>query len=513
MKPLLRLLIIITVMGTNSMMAQWIQTNGPTGWIIRALAVSGSNIYAGTNGGGVFISSNSGSDWTTPYSGMTNKRIRSIVVSGTNIFAGSDQGGVYISNDNGLNWTSSGLTSSYVYSLAVSGNKIFAGTSGGVFTSSDNGASWTEIYKDTVFTGSVFVQLAVSGSNIFAGEFRGGGISLSTNNGSNWSAVNTGLTNTDILSLAVSGTKLFAGTSGGVFYSGNSGSSWIPVNSGLKDTNIVALAISDTNIFLGVESGGVFFSTNNGSSWSDFAARIKRSLITSITVSGSNLLAGTYSNGVFIRPIAEVTFTYGLSLISRRISFGNAGVGAFRDSILQITNAGNQNLVVDSVISTRSSFKSISKSLTIAAGQYAQDTIRFTPSKSGPDTSRIVIYSIAPSSPDTITVFGNGVATGVSAELDIPIVFSLRQNYPNPFNPSTTIHYSLPARSRVRMTVYNTLGQVVADLVNTEQAAGRNQVKWNANVASGLYFYRLEAFSVTDPNKRFVDVKKMILLK
>lgn len=94
-----------------------------------------------------------------------------------------------------------------------------------------------------------------------------------------------------------------------------------------------------------------------------------------------------------------------------------------------------------------------------------------------------------------------------------PVTFKLSQNYPNPFNPSTTLSYGLPTRSHVKLQVYNLLGQVVADLVNNEQAAGWNQVAWNANVASGLYFYRLEAVSVTDPGKRFVDVKKMILLK
>jgi photosystem II stability/assembly factor-like uncharacterized protein len=88
----------------------------------------------------------------------------------------------------------------------------------------------------------------------------------------------------------------------------------------------------------------------------------------------------------------------------------------------------------------------------------------------------------------------------------------LVQNYPNPLNPTTTIQYSLQSRSNVRLVVYNILGQIVADLVNTEQAAGWNQVVWNANVASGLYFYRIEAVSISD-GKRFVDVKKMLLLK
>jgi hypothetical protein len=104
-------------------------------------------------------------------------------------------------------------------------------------------------------------------------------------------------------------------------------------------------------------------------------------------------------------------------------------------------------------------------------------------------------------------------AVGVAGYGNGPYDYVLCDNYPNPFNPSTTLQYGLPERSRVRLQVYDILGQVVADLVNSEQAAGWNQVIWKAIAPSGLYFYRLEAVSVSDPGKRFVDVKKMILLK
>jgi len=80
-------------------------------------------------------------------------------------------------------------------------------------------------------------------------------------------------------------------------------------------------------------------------------------------------------------------------------------------------------------------------------------------------------------------------------------------NYPNPFNPSTTITYILPANSHVTLTVYNTLGQLVTTLVNQDERAGAHDVRWNAgNAASGIYFYRLNAGSVT-------ETKKMILAK
>ena len=104
----------------------------------------------------------------------------------------------------------------------------------------------------------------------------------------------------------------------------------------------------------------------------------------------------------------------------------------------------------------------------------------------------------------------NGVGEG---SVLIPSVTVLKQNYPNPFNPCTTLSYGLPTDSRVKLHIYNSLGQQVAELVNTDQSAGWYHMSWNASVASGVYFYRIEAVSKSDRNQRFVDVKKMLLLR
>jgi hypothetical protein len=95
----------------------------------------------------------------------------------------------------------------------------------------------------------------------------------------------------------------------------------------------------------------------------------------------------------------------------------------------------------------------------------------------------------------------------VSGEM-LPTVYSLEQNYPNPFNPSTVIEFSLPEDvANVKLSVYNSLGEKVAELVNTSLTAGRYQYQWNAqDVATGMYIYELR----TD---NFVSVKKMLLLK
>ncbi len=92
-------------------------------------------------------------------------------------------------------------------------------------------------------------------------------------------------------------------------------------------------------------------------------------------------------------------------------------------------------------------------------------------------------------------------------QLHTPENFVLLQNYPNPFNPVTTIKYELPAMSNVSLSVYDILGRKVKELVNTKQAAGKYEVRFDAgNLASGVYIYKLQA-------DNFLSTKKMLLLK
>ncbi|MFI5252143.1 MAG: T9SS type A sorting domain-containing protein [Bacteroidota bacterium] len=99
-------------------------------------------------------------------------------------------------------------------------------------------------------------------------------------------------------------------------------------------------------------------------------------------------------------------------------------------------------------------------------------------------------------------------------EITAPHEFMLHQNYPNPFNPSTEIQFEIPARSVVRLIIYNVIGQVVATLVDGIEDAGYRISRWNTGtMPSGIYFYKLEAVITSAPEKSFVQVRKMILIK
>jgi len=89
----------------------------------------------------------------------------------------------------------------------------------------------------------------------------------------------------------------------------------------------------------------------------------------------------------------------------------------------------------------------------------------------------------------------------------VPSSYGLSQNYPNPFNPQTAIRYALAKDAQVTLVVYNIAGQKIKTLLNEEQQAGYHECVWDGkDVASGIYFYRLQAGD-------FVQTRKMVLLK
>ena len=109
--------------------------------------------------------------------------------------------------------------------------------------------------------------------------------------------------------------------------------------------------------------------------------------------------------------------------------------------------------------------------------------------------------------------------TGIVAE-----DYHLYQNFPNPFNPSTTIEYKLKSRSRVRLDIYNSNGELVRTMINKEQEGGYYSITVNAEdlaapgtnaggVASGVYIYRINVIDSEKNIPVYINSRKMVLLK
>lgn len=140
-------------------------------------------------------------------------------------------------------------------------------------------------------------------------------------------------------------------------------------------------------------------------------------------------------------------------------------------------------------------------------GNHYNDSINKRPNTAVPDSIADALYYASDHLPTT-ALFRVYDQTSVSQlGTFIPNKFELRQNYPNPFNPETKIKFDIQKSGYVRLSVYNSLGQKITELVNQNLSAGQYETGWNAkDFASGIYIYRLET-------EYFMESKQMLLIK
>ena len=228
-------LTILNYSGTAN--AQWSPTSGISGGFVLCMASSGSNLYAGTYGYGIYKSTNNGANWVASSTGLDyvqSNYIRSIVVSGSNLIVGT-YFGIYYSTNNGDNWNVADtiLTKSKtVGSLTTVGTSgyVFAGTSTNpaapniktTFVSTNNGVTWAETTTNPQFTGSnvaIYSMVEFGTGTLYTGTNHG--VFRSLNYGATWTQMGSvSLGDKIVYSLAAyTTTKLLAGTSGNGVYS------------------------------------------------------------------------------------------------------------------------------------------------------------------------------------------------------------------------------------------------------------------------------------------------------
>jgi hypothetical protein len=261
----------------NNCVSQWVQySNGIGSYNIGGFALNGTTLFTGTvgisngPGAGVYLSNNYGASWT--YSGLAPNNTNCLAVSGTNVFAGTVEAGIFLSTNNGGTWTAvnNGIPVQQINALIVKGTSIFAGTNGsGAYVSTNNGTNWTLLNSGLPIPAKI-MAFGINGATIFAGLKNSNGVYVSTNNGASWTQ--TSLINESVTSFAIYGTKIFAGCSGGkVYLSTNNGGSWALVINGLPAGDVGGLALIGSNLFAGINYPntywGVYYSSNSGATW------------------------------------------------------------------------------------------------------------------------------------------------------------------------------------------------------------------------------------------------------
>ena len=562
------------------------RNNGLTDPFVHSLGILGTKLFAGSTFG-IFVSTDEGQNWIESDIGWKSSFITSFATIKNLIFIGAfgENGGVYLSSDGGTNWNivNNNLFDNQIISLISNDSDLIAGTVDHLFKSSDFGENWIENSIGLPYDG--IKPIVAQNSLVISGTFNKG-VYFSTNYGAYWSSFNSGLNKQNVNAGLIFDNTILIGTENGIWKrllseaSPQTGTFLITTyNTGQIEYSIfkdgfigdignnsgVGFKYSDNNNAL--FSGGLLLGTqDNGISGSIGSFSIH-------DIQSEGFLQKDSSNSQFQNAddcymddnISPSPFN--VKIHQETYSAQNSNILYVKYTVNNNSSSDIQNLYIGQFAdwdigdySTNNGGKDDSKSLvyqygrsedmnyyglvalnnyyggiSLTDGSYDRNQLFSWMTFTGDDTSgsgdyRSFIssgpynipvggsiqagfaYTAAPNlaqlkanSDEAIATWNSGALVDAKEKnLNVPSRFLLSQNYPNPFNPSTTINYSIPKASFVSLKVYDILGNEVETLVNEEKTAGNYSLQFSTakqELASGIYFYRLQAGSFTNTKK------------
>ncbi len=443
-----------------------------------------SNFILGeTQNGGIFRTTNGGSSWNSATGGINTGEnvtwvapiIADPIINGTFYTARQR---VYKSTNNGGSWA------------AISGNI--------------NGNS--AVREMGISKSNPLIIYATSGSNVF----------LSTDGGVTFTNKTSGIPSRTITSVNVHPVNeniailTFSGFGAGKIYkTTNMGNTWISISGNLPDSPvndglIYTYDALNPNTYFVATDIGVFVTHDNNSNWVELTNNLPNTVIMHLEYTHSNqmLRAGTHGRGVYE---AFIDFTVPVELSSFTAETATNSVLLNWSTATETNNLGfeierklkNQDWVTIAFVDGKGTTTEIQNY------NYSDDYSELP-------YEGTVLYRLKQMDFNGDFEYSDQVAVNLTF---VPSEYYISQNYPNPFNPSTMINYSLPVESNVKINIYNSIGEMIDELVSEIQLSGNYDVTWNAqNYSSGVYYYSFEVTS-SDGSQSHREMKKIVFLK
>lgn len=409
-----------------------------------------------------------------------------------------------------------------------------------VFTTSNSGLPANNIRFITVdHSGNKWVSI---------GDWFDNGKGIAKYNGNRWivyDTTNSGLPSNQVNSISVDskGNKWFGTYGAGIaMFDDSTWTIYDSSNSPLPSNEIWAITIDrNDTLWIGTDGGGlVKFFKSEWEIYDEDNSALRNNHIYSITIDGSNTKwLGTDAGIAVLKNNILTTYERKMWVSSIAIDsdgnkwIGTWGTGAkglacFKEGVWSYLDSSNSPLPVNDI---RAVVLDKYDKLWMGTGDWEYQVgglVKYDQTNweifntSNSSLSSNIIYTIVVDSNDNkwvgtssgLVIYNeNGIVdVDENNRIVLPKSILLNQNYPNPFNPTTKIRFTIPSImkrgiSKVRLVVYNSLGQKVRTLVNNNKVAGNYEVEFNAsNLTSGVYFYVLRV-------GEFIVSKKMILLK
>jgi photosystem II stability/assembly factor-like uncharacterized protein len=525
---------------------------------------NGTNLFEG-NDGGVYKTTNGGTNWTDLSNGLVISQIYRIGASQTSpntILTGLQDNGTKMYNTGFWNDVKGGdgmecivdySNSDYMYASYVRG-QISRSTTGGSDFFPTNISANIPGGQPTGAWVTPYIIDPTNSQTLYAGYDR---VWKTTNRGNSWSTASQVLSASNKLrSLAIAPSNI------NVLYTADLNNMWRTTDGGLTNwTSITPPVTSNSLTYIAVKNndpntvwvtfGGysdgekVYLSIDGGANWTNISAGLPNIPIMCIVQYNSatdrNVLFVGTDVGVYVKngtnnwesfntglpnvvvSELEILYTAGTD----KLRAGTYGRGLWEtniDAALPVEISSFSASVIDSSIS-------LNWQTAIEVNNYGFEIERSVISKEERNLSWEKIGFVNgngnSNSPKSYSFVDDKVTAGkysyrlkqidndgqfeysktVEVDFGTPDKFELSQNYPNPFNPTTTIQYILPQAGMVKLTLYNILGQEIRTVVNEMKEAGTHTINIDASdLNSGMYIYKIESGS-------FVQTKKMTLVK